>query len=83
MKSPRLNKFQYMWSGSTTRKPPLENDITEADFERWRQCLIVEIAADALFPDGHADLSLDLIQSIISAFGDDGMYRLLEIRAAR
>ncbi len=40
-------------------------------------------AADALFPDGHADLTLDLIQSIRTAFGDDGMDRLLEIRAAR
>ena len=44
----------------------------EADFARWCQCLIVEVAADALFPDGHADTTLDLIQSIITAFGDDG-----------
>ena len=32
----------------------------------------MEVAADALFPDGHADTTLDLIQSIIIAFGDDG-----------
>ena len=31
----------------------------------------MEVAADALFPDGHADTTLDLIQSIITAFGDD------------
>lgn len=38
-------------------------------------------AADALFPDGHADLIVELIESAKNAFGPDGMDRLVEARA--
>lgn len=38
-------------------------------------------AADALFPDGHADLIVELIQSAEAAFGPDGMERLVAARA--
>jgi len=37
-------------------------------------------AADRLFPDGYAELTLGLIQSAIEAFGDAGMEKLLGIR---
>lgn len=37
-------------------------------------------AADRLFPDGYAELTLSLINSIKEAFGDAGLDRLLEIR---
>ncbi|MGL5795409.1 MAG: helix-turn-helix transcriptional regulator [Waterburya sp.] len=37
-------------------------------------------AADRLFPDGYAELTLSLIDSIKEAFGDDGLERLLEIK---
>ena len=38
-------------------------------------------AADALFPDGHADLMVELIESTKTAFGPDGMDRLVDARA--
>ena len=38
-------------------------------------------AADALFPDGHADLIVELIESTKTAFGPDGMDRLVDARA--
>ena len=38
-------------------------------------------AADALFPDGHADLIVELIDSTKTAFGPDGMDRLVDARA--
>lgn len=37
-------------------------------------------AADRLFPDGYAELTLSLIQSVTEAFGEAGLERLLEIR---
>lgn len=37
-------------------------------------------AADRLFPEAYAELSLSLIQSIKTAFGDEGLDRLLAIR---
>jgi predicted ArsR family transcriptional regulator len=37
-------------------------------------------AADRLFPDGYAELTLSLIDSVKEAFGDDGLERLLEVR---
>lgn len=37
-------------------------------------------AADRLFPDGYAELTLGLIQSAIEAFGDEGMEKLLDVR---
>ena len=43
----------------------------------------MQVSADVLIPDGHADLTLDLIQSVGTTFGDDGMHRLLGFRAAR
>lgn len=43
----------------------------------WR----LTTAADALFPDGHADLIVELIQSTKAAFGADGMDRLVDARA--
>ena len=38
-------------------------------------------AADALFPDGHADLIVELIESTKTAFGPDGMNQLVGARA--
>ena len=38
-------------------------------------------AADAFFPDGHADLAMGLIGSLKSVFGDAGMDQLLQARA--
>lgn len=37
-------------------------------------------AADRLFPDGYADLTLSLINSVREAFGDAGLERLLDVR---
>lgn len=37
-------------------------------------------AADRLFPDGYAELTLSFIHSIQEAFGEAGLERLLEIR---
>jgi predicted ArsR family transcriptional regulator len=37
-------------------------------------------AADRLFPDGYAELTLSLINSVKEAFGEAGMERLLEIQ---
>lgn len=38
-------------------------------------------AANRLFPDGYAELTLSFIQSVVEAFGEAGLERLLEIRA--
>ncbi len=38
-------------------------------------------AADRLFPDGYAELTLSLINSVKEAFGDAGLDRLLDIRS--
>ncbi|MEM7797226.1 MAG: metalloregulator ArsR/SmtB family transcription factor [Cyanobacteria bacterium P01_C01_bin.118] len=37
-------------------------------------------AADRFFPEGYAELTLSLIQSVTEAFGADGLERLLDIR---
>ena len=37
-------------------------------------------AADHLFPDGYADLTLSLINSVKEAFGDAGLEQLLDVR---
>lgn len=37
-------------------------------------------AANRLFPEAYAELSLSLIQSVMEAFGEAGLERLLEIR---
>ncbi|MUL38534.1 helix-turn-helix transcriptional regulator [Gloeocapsopsis dulcis] len=37
-------------------------------------------AADRLFPDGYADLTLSLINSVKEAFGDAGLEQLLNVR---
>lgn len=37
-------------------------------------------AADRLFPDGYAELTLGLIQSVIEAFGEAGLEKLLDVR---
>lgn len=37
-------------------------------------------AADRLFPDGYAELTLSLLNSVKEAFGEAGLDRLLEIR---
>lgn len=37
-------------------------------------------AADRLFPDGYAELTLGLIQSALEAFGDEGLEKLLDVR---
>ncbi|MBU7314987.1 helix-turn-helix transcriptional regulator [Paenibacillus oleatilyticus] len=36
--------------------------------------------ANRLFPDGYADLTVSLIESMNEAFGDEGLEKLLEIR---
>lgn len=38
-------------------------------------------AADRLFPDGYADLTLSLINSVKEAFGEAGLEKLLTVRA--
>lgn len=38
-------------------------------------------AADKFFPDGYAELTLSLIQSVTEAFGDEGLEKLLDIRS--
>lgn len=38
-------------------------------------------AADKFYPNGHAELTVDLLRSIRSAFGEKGMERLLKVRA--
>jgi predicted ArsR family transcriptional regulator len=40
-------------------------------------------AADAHFPDGHATLSLELIESARAVFGEAGLDRLITVRTAR
>lgn len=40
-------------------------------------------AADRLFPDGHADLTVELLASMRRTFGDEGMERLLVVRTRR
>ena len=37
--------------------------------------------ADAFFPDGHAELSLDLLAAMREAFGERGLDRVIEVRA--
>ncbi len=37
-------------------------------------------AANRLFPDGYAELTLGLIQSVQEAFGDEGLSKLLAVR---
>ena len=39
--------------------------------------------SDVYFPDAHRDLTLDMIQSVGAVFGDSGMDKLLEHRAAK
>ncbi len=39
--------------------------------------------ANRLFPDGYADLTVSLIESMKEAFGDDGLEKLLEIRTRK
>lgn len=43
----------------------------------WR----LTAAADSFFPNGHADLTIDLIQAMKQAFGDKGLDRLLAVRS--
>jgi iron-sulfur cluster biosynthesis transcriptional regulator SufR len=40
-------------------------------------------AAAQRFPDSHADLTVDLLESMQDAFGEQGLDRLLEVRAKR
>jgi predicted ArsR family transcriptional regulator len=37
--------------------------------------------AHSIFPDRHADLTVDLIDATRRAFGDDGLMRIVEVRA--
>jgi predicted ArsR family transcriptional regulator len=46
---------------------------------RWR---LSELAHD-LFPDRHADLTVDLIGSIREAVGDEGLQKVIDARTAR
>jgi predicted ArsR family transcriptional regulator len=39
-------------------------------------------AADRLFPDGYAELTLGLLQSVREAFGEAGLSKLLDLRTA-
>jgi len=36
--------------------------------------------ANRLFPDGYAELTLGLLQSVVEAFGDGGLDRILDVR---
>lgn len=47
--------------------------------KRWR----LTGAADALFPDGHQELAVDLIQSVRSVLGEEAMQALLRARAEK
>ena len=38
-------------------------------------------AADRFFPDGHADFSVGLINAMKQTFGQDGLDKLLQVRA--
>ncbi|MGF1626739.1 MAG: helix-turn-helix transcriptional regulator [Alphaproteobacteria bacterium] len=40
-------------------------------------------AAAAFFPDGHADLATDLIGTMRAAFGEDGLERIVALRAGK
>ncbi len=40
-------------------------------------------AADRLFPDGYAELTLGLIESVREAFGEAGLSKLLDLRTAQ
>ncbi len=44
----------------------------------WR----LTAAADRFFPDGHADLTLNLLAAMRAAFGDAGLEKLLALRTA-
>jgi len=44
----------------------------------WR----LTAAADRFFPDGHADLTLNLLAAMRAAFGDAGLEKLLAVRTA-
>ncbi|MDP6706553.1 MAG: ArsR family transcriptional regulator [Alphaproteobacteria bacterium] len=44
----------------------------------WR----LTTGADAFFPDGHAALSVELLQSMRQAFGVEGLEKLVAVRAA-
>src|SRR5215467_7333526 len=39
--------------------------------------------ADRLFPDAYAELSVDLIDALTDTFGDEGLKRVIESRAAK
>ena len=39
--------------------------------------------AEGFFPDGHSDLTLDLLAGLRQAFGNEGITKLLEVRARR
>jgi predicted ArsR family transcriptional regulator len=43
----------------------------------WR----LSAAADRFFPDGHAALAVDLVQSLVDSFGATGLERLIRSRA--
>ena len=45
--------------------------------KQWR----LTPAADRLFPDGHADLTVSLLSAMTEAFGSDGLDRLLAVRS--
>lgn len=38
-------------------------------------------AADKFFPDGYAELTLSLLQSVTEAFGNEGLEKLLDVRS--
>jgi predicted ArsR family transcriptional regulator len=44
----------------------------------WR----LTAAADRFFPDGHADLTLNLLAAMREAFGEEGLEKLLAVRTA-
>jgi predicted ArsR family transcriptional regulator len=45
----------------------------------WR----LTAGADAFFPDGHADLATELIDGMRAVFGEDGLERIVTLRAGR
>lgn len=46
--------------------------------KHWR----LTAASDAFFPDGHGAFSVELIANLRKAFGEEGVEKLLELRAA-
>ena len=65
------------------REKLVEHQLQQRPRGRPAKLWQLTAAADRFFPDGHAELSVDLIHSLAEAFGPAGMERLLAERARR